>query len=433
MNLHDPFTLSLIALFGLSLMGLPIGLTMIMASIIYLGLSGQDMSIAAEQLLNGLNGSYVLLAVPLFIFSAGLMNAGSLTDRLLRFCNLLVGRFRGGLGHVNVVQSVIFAGMSGSAIADAAGSGKVQIDMMTKGGAYPPSYAAALTAVTAVIGPIIPPSIPMVLYALVADASIGFLFLGGVVPGILMALAQMGINSWMAHRHDFPISERVPLREFPRLTLEAFPALLMPVILLGGIYGGVMTPTEAAAVAAAYAWLIAAVFYRSLTLRQTYAAVVESARSTAAIGMLIAGALAFNYVITSENVPNTVRGVLAGWEMSRGEFLLVVNLILLVLGCLLEGSTILLVVVPVLVPTAQALGIDMVHFGVVVVVNIMIGLITPPYGLLLFIVAKLSDTPLSAVVRDTLPFIAAMLGALALITYVPELVLWLPRQLGYQG
>ena len=433
MNFQDPFTLSLAALLGLSLMGLPIGLTMIVSSIIYLGLSGQDMSIAAEQVLNGLNGSYVLLAVPLFIFSAGLMNAGSLTDRLLRFCNLLVGRLRGGLGHVNIVQSVIFAGMSGSAIADAAGSGKLQIDMMTKGGAYPSSYAAALTAVTAVIGPIIPPSIPMVLYALVADASIGYLFLGGVIPGLLMAMAQMAINSWMAHRYNFPISEQVPLREVPRLTLQAFPALLMPVILLGGIYGGVMTPTEAAAVAAAYAYLIAAVFYRSLTLRQTYAAVVASARSTAAIGMLIAGALAFNYVITSENVPNTVRDILAGWELSRWEFLLIVNLILLVLGCLMEGSTILLVVVPVLVPTAQALGIDMVHFGVVVVVNIMLGLVTPPYGLLLFIVAKLSDAPLTAVVRDTLPFVIAMIAALVLITVVPELVLWVPRLFGYQG
>ena len=433
MSFHDPFTLTMVVLLGLSLLGLPIGLAMITASIVYLGLSGQDMSIAAEQVLNGLNGSYVLLAVPLFIFSAGLMNAGSLTDRLLRFCNLLVGRFRGGLGHVNVVQSVIFAGMSGSAIADAAGSGKVQIDMMTKGGAYPASYAAALTAVTAVIGPIIPPSIPMVLYALVADTSIGYLFLGGVIPGLLMALAQMGINSWMAHRHDFPVAEHVPLREFPRLTLEAIPALLMPVILLGGIYGGVMTPTEAAAVAAAYAWLIAAVFYRSLTLAQTWQAVRESARSTAAIGMLIAGALALNFVITSENVPNTVRNILAGWEMSQWQFLLVVNLILLVLGCLMEGSTILLIVVPVLVPTAKALGVDMVHFGVVVVVNIMIGLVTPPYGLLLFICAKLSEQPLMAVVRDTLPFLVAMIASLMLITYVPELVLWLPQQLGYQG
>jgi tripartite ATP-independent transporter DctM subunit len=304
---------------------------------------------------------------------------------------------------------------------------------MKRGGAYPASYAAAITAATAVIGPIIPPSIPMVLYALISDSSIGYLFLGGVVPGLLMGLTQMAINTWMAHRHDYPVADRVPLREVPRLTWDALPALLMPVILLGGIYGGVMTPTEAAAVAAAYAFIVATVFYRSLSARAAYGAVLASARSTAAIGMLIAGALAFNYVVASENIPNTVRQVLAGYELSRLEFLLAVNLILLVLGCLLEGSTILLVVVPVLIPTAQALGIDMVHFGVVVVVNIMIGLITPPYGLLLFIVAKLSDAPLSAVVRDAMPFILAMLSALLLITYVPELVLWLPRLAGYQG
>ncbi|WP_137177005.1 TRAP transporter large permease [Roseomonas sp. AR75] len=428
-----PFALGLVAIVALALLGLPIGLAMICGSILYLAASGQDMSIAAEQLLNGLNGSYILLAVPLFIFSAGLMNAGTMTDRLLRFCNMLVGRFRGGLGHVNVVQSVIFAGMSGSAIADAAGSGKILIDMMKRTGAYPASYAAAITAATAVIGPIIPPSIPMVLYALISDSSIGYLFLGGVVPGLLMGLTQMAINSWMAHRHDFPVAERVPLREMPRLTWEALPALLMPVILLGGIYGGVMTPTEAAAVAAAYAFLVATLLYRSISLRELYATVLGSARSTAAIGMLIAGALAFNYVVASENIPGTVRGILAGWELADWQFLLAVNLVLLVLGCLLEGSTILLVVVPVLIPTAQALGVDMVHFGVVVVVNIMIGLITPPYGLLLFIVAKISDAPLGEVVRHTLPFIAAMLGALALITFVPELVLWLPRQFGYLG
>jgi tripartite ATP-independent transporter DctM subunit len=428
-----PFAIGLVAIVALALLGLPIGLAMICGSILYLAASGQDMSIAAEQLLNGLNGSYILLAVPLFIFSAGLMNAGTMTDRLLRFCNMLVGRFRGGLGHVNVVQSVIFAGMSGSAIADAAGSGKILIDMMKRTGAYPASYAAAITAATAVIGPIIPPSIPMVLYALISDSSIGYLFLGGVVPGLLMGLTQMAINTWMAHRHDFPVAERVKLRDMPRLTWQALPALLMPVILLGGIYGGVMTPTEAAAVAAAYAFLVATLLYRSISLRELYATVLGSARSTAAIGMLIAGALAFNYVVASENIPGTVRGILAGWELADWQFLLAVNLVLLVLGCLLEGSTILLVVVPVLIPTAQALGVDMVHFGVVVVVNIMIGLITPPYGLLLFIVAKISDAPLGEVVRHTLPFIVAMLGALALITFVPELVLWLPRQFGYLG
>lgn len=433
LSLTVPFPLALFAIVGLTLLGLPIGVAMITGSIVYLAASGQDMAIAAEQVLNGLNGSYILLAVPLFIFSAALMNAGTMTDRLLRFCNMMVGRMRGGLGHVNVVQSVIFAGMSGSAIADAAGSGKILIDMMTRSGGYPASYAAAITAATAVIGPIIPPSIPMVLFALVSDSSIGYLFLGGAVPGLLMGLAQMGINAWMAHRHSFPVAERVPLRDLPRLTFEALPALLMPVILLGGIYGGVMTPTEAAAVAAAYAFAVAAILYRGLSVRDVYDTVLTSARSTAAIGMLIAGALAFNYVVASENIPAAVRVLLASREMSRWQFLLAVNAVLLVLGCLLEGTTILLVIVPVFVPTAQVLGVDMVHFGVVVVVNIMIGLVTPPYGLLLFVVTRLSDAPLGAVIRDTLPFVAVMVAALMLITFVPGLVLWLPRQLGYLG
>lgn len=433
MSLASPFALGLLAIIGLSLLGLPVGLAMITGTTLYLAASGQDMSIAAEQVLNGLYGSYILLAVPLFIFSAGLMNAGTMTERLLGFCNMLVGRFRGGLGHVNIVQSIIFAGMSGSAIADAAGSGRVIIAMMRKCGAYPAGYAAAVTAASAVIGPIIPPSIPMVLYALVADASIGFLFLGGAVPGLLMGLAQMAINAGIANRRGFPVADRVPLRAVPRLMREALPVLLTPVILLAGIYGGVMTPTEAAAAAAAYAFAVSVFLYRSLTAAEVYRTVLASARATASIGMLIAGALAFNYVVASENLPAAVRALLAERALSRTEFLLAVNAILLVLGCLLEGSTILLVVVPVFVPAARALGIDMVHFGVVVVVNIMIGLITPPYGLLLFIVSKLADAPLGAVVRESLPFIAAMVAVLVLITFVPGLVLWLPRQLGYAG
>ncbi len=433
MNFASPFSLSLWAITLLSLCGLPIGHSMIAASILYLFLAGQDMGIAAEQMLNGLYNSWVLLAVPLFLLSAELMNIGSMSDRLLRFCDALVGRFRGGLGHINVVQSVIFAGMSGSAIADLAGTGRVMINMMSKDGKYPVSYAAAITAASAVIGPIIPPSIPMVLFALISDASIGYLFLGGVIPGLLMALAQMIINSIMAHRKNFPVEKPIPLREWPGITIEAFPALMMPVILLGGIYSGVMTPTEAAAVAAAYAFLISAFLYRSVTLKQTYDAFLTSARSTASIGMLIAGALVFNYVITIENIPQTVKGILAGYELTSTVFWILVNIILLILGCLLEGSTILLVIVPVFIPTAQALGIDMVHFGVVVVFNIMIGLVTPPYGLLLFIVSNLAETPLRLIIRDTMPFVWAMIVALIIITFVPETVLWLPKLMGYKG
>jgi tripartite ATP-independent transporter DctM subunit len=433
MNFASPFALSLWTITLLSLFGLPIGHAMIAGSILYLLIVGQDMGLAAEQILNGLYNSWVLLAVPLFLLSAELMNIGSMSDRLLRFCDALVGRFRGGLGHINIVQSVIFAGMSGSAIADLAGTGRVMIMMMTKDGKYPVSYAAAITAASAVIGPIIPPSIPMVLYALVSDASIGYLFLGGVIPGLLMALAQMVINSIMAHRKNFPVEKPIPLREWPRITVEAIPALLMPVILLGGIYSGVMTPTEAAAVAAAYAFLISAVLYRSVTLRETYNAFLTSARSTASIGMLIAGALVFNYVITIENIPQTVKVLLGAFQLTPMAFWILVNAILLVLGCLLEGTTILLVIVPVFIPTAQALGIDMVHFGVVVVFNIMIGLVTPPYGLLLFIISNLSETPLRPIIRDTLPFVWAMIVALVIITFIPETVLWLPRLLGYKG
>jgi C4-dicarboxylate transporter, DctM subunit len=431
--MFSPFALTLWTILALGLFGLPIGHSMIVGSILYLVLTGLDLGTAAEQLLNGMYNSYVLLAVPLFLFAAELMNISNMTDRLLRFCDMLVGRFRGGLGHINIVQSIIFAGMSGSAIADVAGTGRISIDMMTRNNRYTVSYAAAITAASAVIGPIIPPSIPMVLYALVSDASIGYLFLGGVIPGLLMALAQMVINTIMAHRNNFPVEAPIPLREWPAVTIAALPALMMPVILLGGIYSGVMTPTEAAAVAALYAMLVAVLLYRNVSAAATYGAVVSSARSTAAIGMLIAGALVFNYVVTVENIPETVRKILAGYELGKYAFLLWVNIILLVLGCLLEGSTIILVVLPIFIPTAKALGIDLVHFGVVTVFNVMIGLVTPPYGLLLFIVSAISGAPLRDVIRDTMPFVLAMIVALAIITFVPETVLWLPKMLGYKG
>jgi tripartite ATP-independent transporter DctM subunit len=433
MNLASPFSIAIVAMTVLAFLGLPIGHAMIAGSILFLFLDGQDMGTAAEQLLNGLYTSYVLLAVPLFLLAAELMNIGSLTERLLRFCDALVGRFRGGLAQVNIVQSIIFAGMSGSAIADAAGSGKMMQNMMTRDGRYTASYAAALTAASGVIGPIIPPSIPMVLYALVSDASIGYLFLGGVVPGLLMGLAQMTIVAVTARRKNFPVEAPIPLREFPGVTVRAFPALMMPVVLLGGIYGGVMTPTEAAAIAAAYAFVISVILYRSISPRQAYESLLASARSTASIGMLIAGALVFNYVVTIENIPHTLRMFLEGWDLSPTGFLILVNVILLLLGCVLEGTAILLVIVPVFIPTAQALGIDMVHFGVVVVVTIMLGLITPPYGLLLFIMMNISGAPMRHIVRDVLPFLFAMIGALAFITFVPETVLWLPRLMGYQG
>ncbi|MBA4095622.1 MAG: permease [Rhodospirillum sp.] len=433
MSIASPFSIAIIVITALALLGLPIGHAMIAGSVLYLLLAGQDLGTVAEQLLNGMYTNYIILSVPLFILAAELMNVGSMTDRLLRFCDAVVGRFRGGLAHVNILQSIIFAGMSGSAIADAAGTGKMMQAMMTKDGKYPPSFAAALTAVTAVIGPIIPPSIPMILYALVSDASIGYLFLGGVVPGLLMAFAQMALVVANARRRNFPVEPPTPLRELPRITWEAFPALMMPVVLLGGIYSGIMTPTEAAAVAAGYALLISVAVYRSVTPGNLYGSLLSSGRTSASIGMLIGGALVFNYVVTVENIPEGVRALLTGYELSPTGFLLLVNAILLVLGCVLEGTAILLIVVPVFIPAAQALGIDMVHFGVMVVVNIMLGLVTPPYGLLLFVMTSITGVPLRAIVREVMPFLGVMIVALAVITFVPATVLWLPRVFGYEG
>lgn len=433
MNLTSPFSLAIVTMTALAFLGLPIGLSMICGSVFYLWMAGMDMGTAAEQFLNGMYSNYIILAVPLFIFAAEIMNSGSMTERLLKFCNVLVGHFRGGLAQINVVQSLIFAGMSGSAIADAAGSGRMMQNMMTAGGRYTPSYAAALTAVTSVVGPIIPPSIPMVIYALVSDASIGYLFLAGVVPGLLMVGAQMLQVGWDARRKNFPVEPRVPLREIPRVTWQAFPTLLMPVILLGCIYTGVTTPTEAAALAAGYAVIVSVVIYRSLSWREGYNALLISAKTSASIGMMIGGALVFNYVVTIENIPESLRALLQGWELSAWQFLLLVNVILLLLGCVLEGTAILLIIVPVFIPTAQALGIDLVHFGVVVVVNIMLGLVTPPYGLLLFIMTNISGAPMKDIIRDCAPFLLWMVICLALLTIFPEISLWLPRMAGYAG
>jgi TRAP-type transport system large permease protein len=427
------FFACLVVLFFLAALGTPIALSMIVAAIAYLAVNGQDLSLAAEQIIQGLYDSFILLAVPLFIVAANIMNAGTISDRLLNFCVAAVGRFRGGLGHVNIVASLIFSGMSGSAVADAAGIGKIIIEMMTRNGRYSPGYASAITAASATIGPIIPPSIPMVMYALVSDTSIGYLFLGGILPGLLMGLVLMIMNSYIARKRNFALEEPVPLKKMPKLTVNAFPALLMPVILLYGIYGGVTTPTEAAAVAAAYAFILAAVFYRALSWKSMYEIMSYSAKSSASVGLVIGGALIFNYIVASENVPGKVAGLLSAIEISPLFFLFAVNALLLVLGCLLDASTIILVIIPLFIPACRELGIDLVHFGVVAVVNCMIGLITPPYGILLFVINATTGIPLRDIIREIWSFLIALIIALVLMILFPDIVLWLPRMFGYNG
>ncbi|MDE3029499.1 MAG: TRAP transporter large permease [Paracoccaceae bacterium] len=417
----------------LAAIGMPIAMAMILSAIGYVLFVGQDLSLPAEQMVQGLYDNFILLAVPLFIVAANIMNAGTISDRLLKFCVALVGRFRGGLGLVNVVANVIFAGMSGSAVADAAGLGKVIIDMMRKDGRYPPAYAAAITAAASTIGPIIPPSIPMVMYSLISGASIGALFMAGIVPGLFMGVMLMGMNWYAAKRRGFGLDEPVPITELPKLTVNAFPALLMPAILLYGIYGGVTTPTEAAAVAAFYALLLAAVFYRALSWKGFYEIMRSSAMSSASVGLVIGGALIFNYIVASENIPTKVAGFIDALHVGPVAFMLVVNALVLLLGCLLDASTIILVIVPLFIPTCHALGIDLVYFGVVIVVNCMIGLITPPYGIVLFVLNGITGIPLKDMIREVWVFVAVLVLALLVLILVPDITLWLPRMMGYKG
>ena len=423
--------LGLLTLFGTAAIGMPVAYAIIIGVLVYLGLAGQDLAIAGETMVQRLFDGFLLLAVPLFIVSANIMNAGSISDRLLKFCIALVGRFRGGLGHVNVVASLIFSGMSGSAVADAAGIGKLIIDMMVKSGKYSRGYAAAITAATATIGPIIPPSIPLVLYALVSDTSIASLFLGGIVPGLIMAGVLMGTNAWIAHKRDFGEEEAVPLIQLPRTTLNATPALLMPVILLTCIYTGVTTPTEAAAIAAFYALLVSAFLYRTLKFMTLYEVFVESAKSAAAVGVVIGASMILMYVVIQENIPVMISEMMAGSDISPLTFLLLVNLLVLLLGCVLDATVIILVIVPLFIPTCNALGIDLIHFGVLIVVNSMIGLITPPYGILLFVISAVSQIPLKEMIREIWPFLGILVAALVIMILFPDIVLWAPRSLGY--
>lgn len=422
----------LITLFGLAGIGTPVGYSIISASVMYFTFGDLDIALAGEKILQGLYKSFVLLAVPLFITAANIMNAGTITDRLLNFCIAVVGRFKGGLGHVNVVASLIFSGMSGSAVADAAGIGKIIIGMMTKDGRYTRGYAAAITAASATIGPIIPPSIPMVLYSVISDTSIGYLFLAGIVPGLIMGLVLMIMNTIIAHKRNFVTETPVPLKKLPKTTIRAFPALLMPAILLYGIYGGVTTPTEAAAIAALYALFLTGVLYKSVSLKSLYEILVDSAKSSAAVGVVIGGAFILNYIVITENIPGIMTTFLQGIDISPLAFLLFVNVIVLLLGCFLDATTIILVIIPLFIPVCKALGIDLIHFGVLVVVNSMIGLITPPYGILLFVINAVTGISLKEMIAEIWIFIFVLLIALGIMILFPGLILWLPEMFGYK-
>ncbi len=413
------------------LLRMPIGFSMLAAGVGYLLVKGQDIGLVAEQVCNGLYNNYVLLAVPLFVFAANLMNAGTVSERIFDFCRIVVGRMRGGLAQVDILVSVIFSGMSGSAIADAAGPGLVTIRQMLKKPEYTPGFAGAVVVASATLGPIIPPSIPMVIYALVSGASVGALFLGGVVPGLCMALLMMGVVHIIATRRNMPREDPIPLREWPAIFYRGALPLSMPIVLLGGIYSGAFTPTEAAAVAALHALVLAGVVYRALSWRTLGGVILESTRSSAVITLILAGSFILNYAFTSEGVPQAMAQWVAGMQLTQLQFLLLVNVLFLALGCFLDVSVLLLVFVPMLLPAARLLGVDLVHFGVLVVLNMMIGLIHPPFGMLLFVTKALTGIPIGEMMREGWPFLLMLLALLLAMTLFPQIVLWLPHTMGY--
>jgi C4-dicarboxylate transporter, DctM subunit len=413
------------------LMRMPIGFSMIASGIAYLVVKRQDLGLVAEQVSNGLYNSYVLLAVPMFVLAANVMNAGTVSERLFDFCRILVGRLRGGLAQVDILVSVIFSGMSGSAIADAAGPGLVTIRQMLKKPEYSRGFAGAVVVASATLGPIIPPSIPMVIYGLVSGASVGALFLGGVIPGVLMALLMMAVVQVIAVRRNMPREAPVPLSQWPSVLFRGALPLSMPIVLLGGIYSGAFTPTEAAAVAAAHALILACIVYRALNWRQLFAVVLESTRSSAVITLILAGSFLLNYAFTAEGVPQAMASWVDALHLSPVAFLLLVNVMFLVLGCFLDVSVLLLVFVPMLLPAVKVLGIDLVHFGVLVVLNMMIGLIHPPFGMLLFVIKALTGIPIGEMMKEGWPFIVMLLLLLLAMTLFPQIVLWLPQTMGY--
>ncbi len=420
-----------LVLVGGMLLRMPIGFSMLASGVAYLLVKGQDIGLVAEQVGNGLYNSYVLLAVPMFIFAANIMNAGTVSERLFDFCRILVGRLPGGLAQVNVLVSVIFSGMSGSAIADAAGPGLVTIRQMQKRPEYTRGFAGAVVVAAATLGPIIPPSIPMVIYALVSGASVGALFLGGVLPGALMAILMMVVIHGIAVRCKMPREARIPLREWPVIFYRGALPLSMPIVLLGGIYSGAFTPTEAAAVAALHALILAGLVYRALTWRSFWGVVMESTRGSAVVTLILAGSFMLNYAFTSEGVPQTMALWVEAMHLSQLQFLLLVNVLFLVLGCFLDVSVLLLVFVPMLLPAAKLLGVDLVHFGVLVVLNMMIGLIHPPFGMLLFVTKALTGIPIGEMMKEGWPFLVMLLLLLLAMTVFPPIVLWLPHAMGY--
>ncbi|WP_319562859.1 TRAP transporter large permease [Marispirochaeta sp.] len=414
------------------LIRIPIALGMLMASLFYFAAASgpaADLSMAATQFLTNMNSKFVLIAVPLFVFMAEVMNSGKVTDMIFRFANAIVGRRRGALGHVNVVASIIFSGMTGSALADASGLGMMEIKAMNDHG-YERGFSSAITAASATIGPIFPPSIPMIFYSMLSGASIGALFIGGMIPGLLVGAALMTYIAIVARIREYPRGEKLALRATLAITAKALPALLSVFVLLGGIYTGIVTPTEAGALAALYAILVSFFVYKAMGIKELGKAILNTVKTTGTLSLLVGTAYAFSYIVAIEHIPDSVANLLLNVTENKYMLLLLINIVFIILGMFIDTMCITLVFIPIVLPLINTLGIDLVHFGVMITLNMMIGLSTPPFGMLLFVVSGISKTPLKEVIKEIMPMLLVLFGVLFFVTYVPQVVLFLPRILG---
>ena len=414
-----------IGLLSLMALNIPVALCMAGVAVGYLLLTGSaPIELVVQRMINGAD-SFVLLAIPFFLLAGSLMNAGGVTRRLMEFARSLVGHIAGGLSHVTVVTNMIMAGMSGSAVADCTGTGSILIPAMIRE-RYSPAFAAAITATASTIGPIIPPSIPMVIYAAIVNTSVARMFLGGFVPGVLMGLFLIGIGYGISRRRGYPREPRASLRHLLGSAKESILALMMPVIVLGGILGGAFTPTEAAVVAALYAFVLGAFVYGELRLRHLPAVAEEVIVGTAGVMLIVAAATPFGWLLAAERAPQALAAAFSvltqPWQL-----LLALNLLLLLLGCFMESLSILIILSPVLAPIIAAAGINDTHFGVVLVLNLMIGAVTPPVGVLMYIVCRIAQVSIVDFAREAVLPILALIAVLMLITFYPPLVVWLPN------
>lgn len=404
---------------------LPIGISLGMSSFIALFAQGRfPLETVFHTMTSGLT-SYILLSIPFFIIAGELMNSGGITTKIFDFANALVGRIPGGLAHANVVSSIIFAGMSGSAVADAGGLGAIEMKAMHEKG-FDDEFSAAVTAASSTIGPIIPPSIPMVVYAVAAEVSVGKLFMGGFIPGLLMGLTTMVLIYFMSVKRKYPRLDRFSVSYVGKTFVSAFLPILTPAIIIGGIMGGFFTPTEAAGVAVVYAMFLGFVVYKELNWTRLREIIFNGIVTTSTILFIIAGAAAFAWLIAIYGIPAQLAKMVTAMNLPAWAFLLVFNLFFLFLGTFMEALSVLIIVVPVLMPIVKVLGLSPLHIGVVLVLNLMIGLVTPPVGMSLFVTSKVSGVKLERLCVAILPFIIPLVITLGLITYIPSLVTWLP-------